>query len=36
MQRGSCLCGAVRFEIDGELTPPDACHCSMCRKASGH
>jgi len=33
---GSCLCGAVRFEVVGELSPPDACHCSQCRKQSGH
>ena len=33
---GSCLCGAVSFDVHGELTPPDACHCSMCRKTSGH
>jgi hypothetical protein len=36
MHKGSCLCGAVNFEITGELHPPDACHCSMCRKQSGH
>jgi hypothetical protein len=36
VHRGSCLCGAVSFQVDGELTPPDACHCSQCRKASGH
>ena len=36
MHRGSCLCGAVSFQVEGELTPPDACHCSQCRKASGH
>jgi hypothetical protein len=36
MHRGSCLCGAVRFEVEGELHPPDACHCSQCRKQSGH
>lgn len=36
MPRGSCLCGAVSFLVDGELTPPDACHCSQCRKISGH
>lgn len=36
MHRGSCLCGAVTFEVAGELPPPDACHCSMCRKWSGH
>lgn len=36
MHRGSCLCGAVSFEVEGELAPPDACHCSMCRRQSGH
>jgi hypothetical protein len=36
MYRGSCLCGAVSFEVDGTLHPPDACHCSKCRKHSGH
>ncbi|NTG78158.1 GFA family protein [Agrobacterium rhizogenes] len=36
MHRGSCLCGAVTFEIEGDLNPPDACHCIMCRKQSGH
>lgn len=35
--RGSCLCGAVEFEVAGELErQPEACHCSMCRKQSGH
>ncbi len=33
---GSCLCGAVRFVVDGPLPPPNACHCKMCRKQSGH
>jgi len=36
MHRGSCLCGAVRFTVEGELPGPDACHCSKCRKHSGH
>ncbi|MBC8069668.1 MAG: GFA family protein [Deltaproteobacteria bacterium] len=36
MHRGSCLCGAVTFEVDGPLPPPDACHCTQCRKHSGH
>ena len=36
MHKGSCLCGAIRFEVDGELEPPDACHCSQCRRQSGH
>ena len=36
MHKGSCLCGAVSFEVAGPLPPPDACHCSQCRKHSGH
>jgi hypothetical protein len=36
MPKGACLCGAVRFEVAGELPEPDACHCSQCRKVSGH
>jgi len=36
MHQGSCLCGAVSFEVEEELPGPDACHCRMCRKQSGH
>ncbi len=36
MKNGSCMCGAVRFTVSGELKPPDACHCVQCRKFSGH
>lgn len=36
MHKGSCLCGAIRFEVEGELTPPTACHCTKCRKHTGH
>jgi hypothetical protein len=36
MHKGSCLCGAVKFQVTGNLNPPDACHCSQCRKHSGH
>ncbi|MDP1736902.1 MAG: GFA family protein [Caulobacter sp.] len=36
MHKGSCLCGAVSFEVAGELPAPDACHCSQCRRTSGH
>ena len=36
MHQGSCLCGAVRFQVAGALPPPDACHCTQCRKHSGH
>jgi hypothetical protein len=35
MVHGSCLCGGVRYEINGRLTPLQLCHCSLCRKASG-
>jgi len=35
MIRGSCLCGAVAFSVDGELTPIQLCHATRCRKASG-
>jgi hypothetical protein len=36
MHHGSCLCGAVTFEVAADLPPPDACHCTQCRKQSGH
>ena len=36
MHKGSCLCGAVSFETAAELKAPDACHCSQCRRQSGH
>lgn len=36
MHKGSCLCGAVSFEVAGELPPAVACHCSQCRRQSGH
>ena len=32
---GSCLCGKVRYEAEGELTAMHNCHCSRCRKHSG-
>jgi hypothetical protein len=36
MKSGSCLCGGVRFEVSGALRPVVACHCTQCRKQSGH
>lgn len=35
MKTGSCLCGAVKFEITGDLRPVIACHCIQCRKQTG-
>jgi hypothetical protein len=32
---GHCLCGAVRYAIEGEIGPPVACHCQYCRRAHG-
>lgn len=36
MHKGWCLCGAVSFEVAAALPSPDACHCTQCRKWSGH
>lgn len=33
---GSCLCGAVSFRTSGKLRAVVYCHCSQCRKQSGH
>ncbi|WP_293864267.1 GFA family protein [uncultured Alsobacter sp.] len=35
IQDGGCLCGAVRFRVTGPLREIVACHCSMCRRATG-
>jgi hypothetical protein len=32
---GRCLCGDVRYEIEGKVSPIWLCHCSKCRRASG-
>lgn len=36
MKTGSCLCGAVAFEITGPMKDALACHCSQCRKMTGN
>jgi len=33
--KGSCLCGAVNYEVTGEPTRFYHCHCSRCRKVTG-
>ena len=33
---GGCLCGAIRYEVAGEMRPVIACHCGQCRRTSGH
>lgn len=32
---GSCLCGAVRYEVTGDFSAFFLCHCSYCQKDSG-
>ena len=36
VHKGGCLCGKVRFETRGDLREVVYCHCSQCRKQSGH
>ena len=31
---GGCLCGAVRYEVRGEITHETLCHCTSCRLAN--
>lgn len=33
--RGSCLCGAVAYELRAEPVWAHNCHCSRCRKTHG-
>lgn len=33
---GGCLCGGVRYELEGPVRAVVACHCSQCRRTSGH
>lgn len=33
---GSCLCGAVTYTATGPLRPVIGCHCTQCRKLTGH
>lgn len=35
MIKGSCLCGGVRYEYDGDIDEISICHCSQCRKGQG-
>ena len=36
MITGSCLCGDVHFTINAPLGPVTGCHCTQCRKVTGH
>lgn len=32
---GSCLCGDVKYQLEGPLKHFQYCHCSRCQKVSG-
>lgn len=32
---GGCLCGAVRYRIDGPIESVAHCHCNSCRRSAG-
>lgn len=32
---GGCLCGAVRYEYNGDAGPANYCHCADCRRCTG-
>ena len=36
MMTGRCLCGAVRYEVNGPLRDVLICHCVECRRWHGH
>ena len=36
MFKGSCLCGDITFTVEGDAQGASVCHCSQCRKQSGH
>ena len=36
MVSGRCICGAVAFEVTGELRDVHLCHCTECRRWAGH
>lgn len=35
MNAGACLCGTLRYEVEGPFHTLMHCHCSMCRKHHG-
>lgn len=33
--QGGCLCGTIRYQVNGLPFDADHCHCSQCRKSAG-
>ena len=36
IRTGGCLCGGVRYRVNGEMSDANACHCSQCARTTGH
>ncbi|RNC95298.1 MAG: GFA family protein [Oricola sp.] len=36
MKTGGCHCGSVRYTVTGPLRDVIYCHCTQCRKQTGH
>ena len=36
IRSGSCLCGSVSYTVSGSLGKVTTCHCTQCRKQTGH
>ncbi|HYL02026.1 MAG TPA: GFA family protein [Steroidobacteraceae bacterium] len=36
VREGGCLCGAVRYAVDGPMRAVVLCHCTQCRRNTGH
>ncbi|MCF6322068.1 MAG: GFA family protein [Rhizobiaceae bacterium] len=36
VRKGSCLCGGIKYTVTGEIRDVTACHCTQCRKQTGH
>src|ERR1044072_2917868 len=32
---GGCLCGRLRYRIDGPILQSDWCHCRLCQRSAG-
>lgn len=35
LYKGSCLCGEIKFEVEGNLETFYLCHCKYCQKDTG-
>ena len=36
VRSGACLCKSVSYEFEADVSGVTACHCSQCRRTSGH